>query len=104
MNIKAKTGSLVAIVGHVGSGKSSLLSALLGEMEKINGNVFGGIGVRGYNSTSLDAIIISGGVNFKKNYTLTYSFGTGISELKRVNEGSHEVSLNYNLQKILQLL
>lgn len=68
---------------------------------KINGNVFGGIGLRGYNSNSLDAIIISGGVNFKKNYTLTYSFGTGLSELKRVNEGSHEVSLNYNLQKIL---
>lgn len=32
-------GSLVAVVGHVGSGKSSLLSALLGEMEKIEGSV-----------------------------------------------------------------
>ncbi|EDV20618.1 uncharacterized protein TRIADDRAFT_60846 [Trichoplax adhaerens] len=40
INIKVKTGSLVAIVGHVGSGKSSLLSALLGEMEKMNGSVY----------------------------------------------------------------
>jgi hypothetical protein len=30
-------GSLVAIVGRVGSGKSSLLSAILGEMECISG-------------------------------------------------------------------
>uniref|UniRef100_A0A8C1G2J6 ABC-type glutathione-S-conjugate transporter n=2 Tax=Cyprinus carpio TaxID=7962 RepID=A0A8C1G2J6_CYPCA len=32
-------GSLVAVVGHVGSGKSSLLSAMLGEMEKKSGHV-----------------------------------------------------------------
>ncbi|XP_058473003.1 multidrug resistance-associated protein 1-like isoform X1 [Solea solea] len=34
INVKVKTGSLVAVVGHVGSGKSSLLSAMLGEMER----------------------------------------------------------------------
>ncbi|KAK0156266.1 Canalicular multispecific organic anion transporter 2 [Merluccius polli] len=32
-------GSLVAVVGHVGCGKSSLISALLGEMEKLEGDV-----------------------------------------------------------------
>lgn len=32
-------GSLVAVVGHVGSGKSSLLSAVLGETEKRSGSV-----------------------------------------------------------------
>ena len=30
-------GSLVAVVGPVGSGKSSLMSALLGETEKLEG-------------------------------------------------------------------
>lgn len=32
-------GSLLAVVGHVGCGKSSLISALLGEMEKVEGEV-----------------------------------------------------------------
>lgn len=39
VSVKVPHGSLVAVVGHVGSGKSSLLSAVLGEMEKKNGNV-----------------------------------------------------------------
>lgn len=34
-----KQGSLVAVVGHVGCGKSSLLSAMLGEMTKCEGRV-----------------------------------------------------------------
>lgn len=37
INMKVKTGSLVAVVGPVGSGKSSLLSAMLGEMERRRG-------------------------------------------------------------------
>lgn len=32
-------GSLVAIVGPIGSGKSSILAALLGEMNKVHGSV-----------------------------------------------------------------
>ncbi|KAJ3394478.1 hypothetical protein HDU92_006863 [Lobulomyces angularis] len=39
INFKIKHGSLVAIVGRVGSGKSSLLNALIGEMKKISGDV-----------------------------------------------------------------
>jgi ATP-binding cassette, subfamily C (CFTR/MRP), member 1 len=39
INISIEKGSLTAIVGNVGSGKSSLLSAMLGEMECITGNV-----------------------------------------------------------------
>lgn len=38
-------GSLVAVVGAVGSGKSSLVSAMLGEMENIKGHI--NIQVRG---------------------------------------------------------
>ena len=36
--MSVKPGELVAVVGQVGAGKSSLISALLGEMEKINGH------------------------------------------------------------------
>jgi len=39
INLRVKDGQLVAVVGAVGSGKSSLLSAILGEMIKTNGKV-----------------------------------------------------------------
>uniref|UniRef100_A0A668AQY3 ABC-type glutathione-S-conjugate transporter n=1 Tax=Myripristis murdjan TaxID=586833 RepID=A0A668AQY3_9TELE len=39
INVTVKKGSLVAVVGHVGSGKSSLLSAMLGETERKNGHI-----------------------------------------------------------------
>ncbi|KAJ8253888.1 hypothetical protein COCON_G00205000 [Conger conger] len=39
ISVQIPEGSLVAVVGHVGSGKSSLLSALLGEMHKQEGSV-----------------------------------------------------------------
>ena len=39
INLNIKAGQLVAVVGHVGAGKSSLISALLGEMEKMTGRV-----------------------------------------------------------------
>ncbi|KAI3668267.1 hypothetical protein L6452_43344 [Arctium lappa] len=39
LNFKVKKGELAAIVGTVGSGKSSLLSSIIGEMHKISGKV-----------------------------------------------------------------
>lgn len=39
ISLRVKEGSLVAVVGAVGSGKSSLLSAFLGEMDIISGRV-----------------------------------------------------------------
>ena len=39
INLKVKSKELVAVVGHVGAGKSSLVQALLGEMEKVSGTV-----------------------------------------------------------------
>ncbi|XP_036078629.1 canalicular multispecific organic anion transporter 2 isoform X3 [Rousettus aegyptiacus] len=40
LDIQVPKGTLVAVVGPVGCGKSSLLSALLGEMEKLEGKVY----------------------------------------------------------------
>ena len=37
LNVKIKKGSLVGIVGAIGSGKSSLFAAILGEMNQTNG-------------------------------------------------------------------
>lgn len=39
INMRVERGNLVAVVGPVGCGKSSLLSAYLGEMEKVSGRV-----------------------------------------------------------------
>ncbi|KAK6191316.1 hypothetical protein SNE40_003038 [Patella caerulea] len=39
INIKIRAGKLTAIVGPVGSGKSSLIAAMLGEMMKLSGHV-----------------------------------------------------------------
>uniref|UniRef100_A0A665WWK1 ATP-binding cassette, sub-family C (CFTR/MRP), member 3 n=1 Tax=Echeneis naucrates TaxID=173247 RepID=A0A665WWK1_ECHNA len=39
INLMVRQGSLLAVVGHVGCGKSSLISALLGETEKLEGEV-----------------------------------------------------------------
>lgn len=39
INLQIKRGSLTAIVGQVGSGKSSLLSVILGELYKVEGQI-----------------------------------------------------------------
>ncbi|KAI8362629.1 multi drug resistance-associated protein MRP [Blakeslea trispora] len=39
VNLQVKKGQVTAIVGRVGSGKSSLISALLGDTVKVNGDV-----------------------------------------------------------------
>ncbi|KAG0275623.1 Canalicular multispecific organic anion transporter 2 [Linnemannia exigua] len=39
INLSVRNGSLVAIVGRVGQGKSSLLSAIIGEMYKLQGRI-----------------------------------------------------------------
>lgn len=64
---------------------------------------FGGVGMRGYNANSLDAVIVYAGFRFNKKYKLTYSYDLGINGLQRFHEGTHEFVLNYNLQKIIGL-
>jgi len=39
INLQVPRSSLLAVVGQVGAGKSSLVSAILGEMEKLKGHV-----------------------------------------------------------------
>ncbi|XP_023687022.1 ATP-binding cassette sub-family C member 3 isoform X2 [Paramormyrops kingsleyae] len=73
INLMVPQGSLLAVVGHVGCGKSSLVSALLGEMEKLEGE----ISIRGsvayvpqqawiQNATLRDNILFGHGYNERK--------------------------------------
>jgi len=68
---------------------------------RIDGNIFGGINMRGYDSRSLDAVAIIAGMKLGDNYTISYSYDIGVSGLRRAHEGTHEILLNYNLRKIL---
>lgn len=45
INLDVPDGKLVAVVGQVGAGKSSLISAFLGEMEKLQGRVYVKVGI-----------------------------------------------------------
>jgi len=40
VDLEVPRGKLVAVVGPVGSGKSSLISAILGDLEKVTGDIF----------------------------------------------------------------
>jgi type IX secretion system PorP/SprF family membrane protein len=65
------------------------------------GNVFGGLGVRGYDNNSIEGIIFIMGMQIDKHYKLSYSYDYGLSSLQNVNDGSHEFTINYNLQKLI---
>lgn len=48
INLEIGHKKLVAVVGSVGAGKSSLISALLGEMKKVEGKVVVNVSVEGF--------------------------------------------------------
>ena len=39
VQLNVAEGQLIGVVGRVGAGKSSLISAILGEMNRVNGSV-----------------------------------------------------------------
>jgi Ca2+-binding RTX toxin-like protein len=55
---------------------------------------FTGIAFRGYSSESVDAMsfFIGGAI---KGVKIMYSYDAGISNLRRFNTGSHEITVNY---------
>ncbi|XP_059490469.1 ATP-binding cassette sub-family C member 4-like [Neocloeon triangulifer] len=60
INLRAEPGSLVAVIGAVGSGKSSLIQALLGELPWGGGG--GGVEARGVSYSSQEPWVFSGSV------------------------------------------
>ena len=69
---------------------------------KVNySNLFGGLGLRGYSGSSFDSLVVLIGVQFNKHYRLSYSYDYGISGLRHFHDGTHEFTLNYNLQKLI---
>jgi len=66
---------------------------------RYNGNIFGGAGLRGYNKNTLDAVVLIAGFNLNERTTLAYAYDLTLSDLNSVSNGSHEITIRYNLNK-----
>lgn len=64
-----------------------------------NNNIFGGLAFRGYDAAATDALVFMVGMHITKNFTVAYAYDLSIGSLQSFNSGSHEVVLNYNLNK-----
>lgn len=65
--------------------------------------LFGGIAWRGYSSNTFDAIILFAGMQLNENWKLGYAYDIPVSALSVISRGSHEVVLNFNLNKSIGL-
>jgi hypothetical protein len=73
----------------------------LGFLAHYQENLIMGLNLRGYNSRSLDALSFILGTQMGEKYRLIYSYDLGLSSLSSVHDGSHEVTLTYNLRKMI---
>lgn len=73
----------------------------IGFIFKYKENILAGLNLRGYNGTSMDALSVILGTNMGKKYKLVYSYDFGLSSIRSVNQGTHELMVSYNLQKLI---
>ena len=66
---------------------------------KYNENIFAGATFRGYDSNSIDALSIIGGIKLNEKITIGYAYDLTLSGLSNVSNGTHEILINYNLGK-----
>ena len=59
----------------------------------------GGVGYRGFTANSQDAVFLYIGMQVSKNFLLAYNYDISLNALRTFNSGSHEIVLNYNLNK-----
>jgi|JI8StandDraft_2_1071088.scaffolds.fasta_scaffold79695_1 type IX secretion system PorP/SprF family membrane protein len=79
----------------------AVLQTDLGAFARFNDNLLLGLNFRGYSPTSIDAFSVVLGTNIGKKYFVTYSYDFGLSQLRSFHQGSHELMLSYNLQKLI---
>jgi len=68
---------------------------------KYRNNLSGGLSLRGYNSNSIDAIVLFGGIKISPNFFLGYAYDITLSTLRLNSRGSHEILLRYDLDRPL---
>lgn len=64
-----------------------------------NDNIFLGAAFRGYNNTSNDAVSILAGLKLSEKVMLGYAHDITISSYNTVQNGTHEIMINYNLNR-----
>jgi type IX secretion system PorP/SprF family membrane protein len=62
-------------------------------------NTFAGASYRGYSKKSTDALVLLGGLKINEKTKLGYAFDIPLSPLNAANRGSHELLLQYNLNR-----
>ncbi|WP_236975388.1 PorP/SprF family type IX secretion system membrane protein [Membranihabitans maritimus] len=80
---------------------SGLVQTELGVGADYLGVIKGGLYFRGYDSKSIDALIVQAGYQFAENAYAYYSFELGLSGLRKVHDNSHEISLRYIIDEPL---
>ncbi|MCZ2102101.1 MAG: type IX secretion system membrane protein PorP/SprF [Chitinophagales bacterium] len=81
----------------------AVLQTDIGGYATFRNDILLGFNLRGYSNNSLDAASLIVGTNIGKKYFLTYSYDFGLSRLRSYHQGSHEIMLSYNLQKLIGL-
>lgn len=62
-----------------------------------DGNIFLGTSLRGYNESTLDAVVLMAGLKVSPKVTLAYAFDLSLSGLRDVQSGTHEIVIGYRL-------
>lgn len=83
--------------------KSDLIEnqAELSILLEYNDNIFGGATFRGYNSNTADAVALFAGFKLSEKIKVAYAYDMTVSALRFVSSGSHEIMVNYNLNKAI---
>ncbi len=58
-----------------------------------------GIGLRGYSGNTIESLVISAGYVLDAHFSVHYAYDIGIGGIATDASGSHEIILNYNLNK-----
>ena len=74
---------------------TQITTGALGEF----GNILAGLSIRGFSSNSIDGLNFIIGSKVNPKLRVSYSYDYGLNSLQSFSEGSHELQLNYNLNK-----
>lgn len=65
----------------------------------INRTITAGLGFRGYSQNTIDAITVIGGLRVNPQIKIVYGLDLSLSPIKDYHQGTHELMINYNLNK-----